>query len=338
MPSVLPPASKNRTQKVILIEEENVLIPKAYHPQDGKAYRPPETVNIDQPSTGRSATPLQAVPLKPENAADALRAADAELHDKPADRTMQIDVSQFLDDDADLPDRTMMIEQIQEVDASDPAEALRQADQELHAVSPDRTMKIDPDMFLEDESDPMPEPEEPPPSFNPAQAAETILAPADSAPFQFQNFRISDLADRTFWDALDNVIAGWMARHGTPLLRWTLGIIFIWFGALKPLGLSPAQELVSNTVYWVNPAWFVPLLGYWEVLIGIGLLIKPLIRPAIALLFLQMPGTFFPLILLPDVCFTRFPIGLTLEGQYIIKNLVIIGAALVIGSTVRDDE
>lgn len=127
-----------------------------------------------------------------------------------------------------------------------------------------------------------------------------------------------------------------MSRAGVPLLRWTLGIIFIWFGALKPFGLSPAQELVSNTVYWVDPAWFVPLLGWWEVAIGVGLLFRPLIRPAIALLFLQMPGTFMPLVLLPEVCFTVFPFGLTLEGQYIIKNLVLIAAALVVGGTVRN--
>lgn len=137
------------------------------------------------------------------------------------------------------------------------------------------------------------------------------------------------------FERVDKVIAGWMSRYGVRLLRYSLGIIFIWFGALKPFGVSPAQELVSNTVYFVDPEWFVPLLGWWEVAIGIGLLIRPLIRPAIALLFLQMPGTFLPLILLPDVCFTAFPFGLTLEGQYIIKNLILISAALVVGGTVR---
>ena len=48
-----------------------------------------------------------------------------------------------------------------------------------------------------------------------------------------------------------------------------------------------------------------------------------------------MPGTFLPLVLFPEVCFTNFPFGLTLEGQYIVKNLIIISAALVVGSTVR---
>ena len=69
--------------------------------------------------------------------------------------------------------------------------------------------------------------------------------------------------------------------------------------------------------------------------IGITLCFRPLIRVALLLLFFQMPGTFLPLVLLPDVCFTDLPVGLTMEGQYIVKNLVLISAALVIGGTVR---
>ena len=113
-------------------------------------------------------------------------------------------------------------------------------------------------------------------------------------------------------------------------------MIFIWFGLLKPLGISPAQELVENTVYWFDDkATFVNFLGWWEVVIGFTICIRPLIRISIFLLFLQIPGTFLPLVLLPEVCFTDFPYGLTLEGQYIVKNLIIISSALVIGGTVR---
>ena len=88
-------------------------------------------------------------------------------------------------------------------------------------------------------------------------------------------------------------------------------------------------------MYFFPPDVFVPLLGWWEVLIGIGLAVRPLIRAALFLLALQMPGTFLPLVILPSVCFTSFPFGLTLEGQYIVKNLILISAALVVGSTVR---
>lgn len=138
-------------------------------------------------------------------------------------------------------------------------------------------------------------------------------------------------------DPFDQRLAAWMARHGIRVLRSALGLVFLWFGALKLVpGLSPAETLVANTVVWFDPAWFVPVLGAWEMLIGFGLLVRPLIRPALLLLALQMPGTFSPLVLLPEVCFSAFPFGLTLEGQYIIKNLVIIGAALVVGGTVRE--
>ncbi len=136
-------------------------------------------------------------------------------------------------------------------------------------------------------------------------------------------------------NSIDRRIAGFMDKYGRLFLRISLAIIFIWFGALKFLGMSPAEELVRRTVYWFQPEIFVPVLGWWEVAIGIGLLIRPLIRVSILLLFLQMPGTMLPLILLPDVCFTQFPLGLTLESQYIIKNLILISAALVVGGTVR---
>jgi uncharacterized membrane protein YkgB len=135
--------------------------------------------------------------------------------------------------------------------------------------------------------------------------------------------------------ALDDTIVGLMGRIGMPFLRIGIGVIFIWFGLLKPLGLSPAAELLAKTVYWWTPEIVVPALGWWEVAIGVTFLIPKLTRVALALLALQMPGTFLPLVLLPEVCFTVFPWGLTLEGQYIVKNLVIIGAALVIGSTIE---
>ncbi len=140
---------------------------------------------------------------------------------------------------------------------------------------------------------------------------------------------------KILFESIDTSIAKWMYSHGKVLLRFSLALIFIWFGALKPFGLSPAQELVEKTVYWFDPKIFVSVLGWWEVAIGACLLYKPFIRGAIFLLFLQMPGTFLPLLLLPNICFTQFPFGLTMEGQYIIKNLILISAGLVIGGTVR---
>lgn len=134
---------------------------------------------------------------------------------------------------------------------------------------------------------------------------------------------------------LDAMVIRFMEVVGVPFLRVGIGVVFVWFGALKPLGLSPAEDLLSATVYWWTPEVVVPVIGYWEVLIGVFFLIPPLTRLAILLLAPQMVGTFLPLVLLPGVCWDVFPLGLTLEGQYIVKNLVVIGAALVIGSRVE---
>jgi uncharacterized membrane protein YkgB len=130
---------------------------------------------------------------------------------------------------------------------------------------------------------------------------------------------------------IDQVIIRTLNRLSLPTLRISLGIVFIWFGALKPLGNSPANDVITKTVYWFNPDIFIPILGVWEMAIGLCLLYAPFIRAGLFLLALQMPGTFLPLILLPEVCFVNFPFDLTLEGQYIVKNLVLIGAAMVVG-------
>jgi uncharacterized membrane protein YkgB len=140
-----------------------------------------------------------------------------------------------------------------------------------------------------------------------------------------------------FFDEKDQSIVSWMQRYGVTVLRIAVGIIFLWFGTLKILGFSPVTELVEKTVYWFDPAWFVPLLGWWEAAIGLCFIIRPLVRLGILLLVPQILGTFLPLLLLPHIVFQNgnafFP---TLEGHYIIKNLIIIGAAIVIGAHVRE--
>lgn len=134
---------------------------------------------------------------------------------------------------------------------------------------------------------------------------------------------------------VDIEISAWMDKYCHILMRISLALIFIWFGALKPLGMSPEIALIKRTVYWLQPELFVNVLGWWEMSIGMALLFRPFIRLALLLLLVQLPGTFLPLVLLPEICFTSFPFGLTLEGQYIVKNLFLVSAAFVIGSKVR---
>jgi uncharacterized membrane protein YkgB len=141
-------------------------------------------------------------------------------------------------------------------------------------------------------------------------------------------------------DRLDRRIAAFMQRWGTPALRVSLAVVFVWFGLLKPLGLSPAGELVMATVGWMPllaPGQWLAVIGWWEVATGVTFLHRATVRVAIALLALQMVGTFLPLVLLPEITFQvgHYPYAPTMEGQYIIKNLVIIAGALVVGGTVR---
>ncbi len=137
-------------------------------------------------------------------------------------------------------------------------------------------------------------------------------------------------------DRLDQRVTQWMARYGLTMMRVALGVIFFWFGALKLVpGLSPAEELVRNTIFFVDPALFQPVLALWEMAIGLGLITGLFMRLTLLLLFLQMPGTALPILITPEAVFTVFPVGLTIEGQYIVKNLALITAAIVLGSTVR---
>lgn len=137
----------------------------------------------------------------------------------------------------------------------------------------------------------------------------------------------------------DQYISQVMLKLGYPTLQLSFAIIFIWFGILKPLGLSPAEPLLKQTVVWLplgSPEQWLHLIGYWEVAIGMLFLFRKSFRIAIALLFLQMVGAFMPLVLLPEVTFQNGNIfTLTMEGQYIIKNLLILSSALVLGGSLN---
>ena len=142
-------------------------------------------------------------------------------------------------------------------------------------------------------------------------------------------------------ERLDVRITSTLARVAVPTLRIALGIVFLWFGLLKFFpNLSPAETLVGRTIEAltlgvIKPNVSIPLLAAWESTIGIGLILGRGLRGILFLLALQMAGTFTPLLLFPQETFTTFPIAPTLEGQYIIKNIVLIGAAMVVGATVR---
>ena len=132
-----------------------------------------------------------------------------------------------------------------------------------------------------------------------------------------------------------------MARYRVVTLRVALGVVFLGFGVLQFFpGLSPAQTLALKTIdlltFGVIPAAVsLVLLATLECAIGLGLISGRLMRLTLLLLAFQMVGAASPLLLFPGEMFNAFPYAPTLEGQYIIKNVVLVSAGLVLGATVR---
>ena len=142
-------------------------------------------------------------------------------------------------------------------------------------------------------------------------------------------------------EKLDRLTAELLSKYGLLALRVSLGINFIWFGLLKFIpNLSPAEELAGNTLLILSQGLFqpthsLPTLAFCETAIGIGLVFGRPLRLVLILLFFHMLGTMTPLFLCPSEMFSHGIFGLTLEGQYVIKNLVLTSAGLVLGSTIR---
>ncbi|MGM0497435.1 MAG: DUF417 family protein [Bacteroidota bacterium] len=144
-----------------------------------------------------------------------------------------------------------------------------------------------------------------------------------------------------FTEKIDIKLTNWMSKYGILLLRISIGIVFLWFGFLKFFpGVSAAEGIAVKTINIItfdllSSRTILIILAIWESIIGIGLILRVYLREVLLLLFLQMLGTFAPLFFFPAEVFNEIPYAPTLEGQYIIKNIVIVSAAIVIGATVR---
>jgi uncharacterized membrane protein YkgB len=140
---------------------------------------------------------------------------------------------------------------------------------------------------------------------------------------------------RTLIARIDALLIPWLRRWSSTLLRISLGVVFVWFGGLKVFGVSPVSDLVASTVYWVDPDWFVPTLGVLEILVGIGLIGGWMLRVVLGVFVAQMIGTALVFVVRPEVAFSDSnPLKLTVEGEFVIKNLVLLAAGLVVGSTI----
>lgn len=136
----------------------------------------------------------------------------------------------------------------------------------------------------------------------------------------------------------DNRVTDWMEKWGHPVHRLTLATVFFWFGSLKVFGFESATSLIAHTVYITSAEVMVPILGLWEIMIGVCLIIKSLTRLGLLLLAVRLPGTLLALAIHVDLCFVEFPLVPSPEGQYLIKDFLLLGAALVIGGTIREEK
>ncbi len=139
----------------------------------------------------------------------------------------------------------------------------------------------------------------------------------------------------------DSRLTHWMAANGIAFLRISIGIIFFWFGFIKYFpGLSPIEDLALRTTKVLTFDLFSDNamaigLATLECLIGIGLLTGKFLRSTLLLLLLQLVGAISPVFIFPKEVFKIIPIVPTLAGQYIIKDIIIISAGILIGGTVR---
>jgi len=140
-----------------------------------------------------------------------------------------------------------------------------------------------------------------------------------------------------WFERFDARFVAFMSAYGPRAVRISLGIVFVWFGLLKVIGRSPVAELVSHTVYWLPAHVAVPLLGGWEMAVGLGLLFRVAMRLTLLLFWMLLAGTFQVLVLRPEIAFQGGnPMMLTTEGEFVIKNLVLIAGGLVVGGRVRE--
>ena len=133
--------------------------------------------------------------------------------------------------------------------------------------------------------------------------------------------------------AIDRKFISLARKVFVPVARISLFIIFFYFGLLKVVGVSPADPLVEalleKTLFFIDPDSFFIFLGCVEMLIGILFLIPngKVTRVAFVIFIIQMSTTLLPLVMLPYITWAA-PFVPTLEGQYIIKNLVLIALAV----------
>lgn len=164
----------------------------------------------------------------------------------------------------------------------------------------------------------------------PFKALET---PADGAYTQRRNSVQARLV------AGERYMVKMLQRISMPLLRIAMSLVFFWFGALKVANVTPVGDLVASTLPFLDRHWLVPAMGVLEVLLGVGLLVGWPYRIILPTMIGHLSGTFLVLLVLPNVAFQQGnPLLLTTTGEFVVKNLVLISAAMVLLAGTRQHQ
>jgi uncharacterized membrane protein YkgB len=119
----------------------------------------------------------------------------------------------------------------------------------------------------------------------------------------------------------------WLHQHSLFLIRITIGIVFLWFGLLKVFNVSPLIPVLKQTYSFFPFPAFSIFVGVWEIIIGLGFIFNLYLNATLILLWLQMGGIFISVLLNPSIFFDGNPFFLTTQGEFLVKNFIIIAAS-----------
>lgn len=135
---------------------------------------------------------------------------------------------------------------------------------------------------------------------------------------------------------IERTFLAFVEAHSLTMLRYSMVIVYIWFGLLTMTGMSETAGLVADVFPFVPTGVFLAVLGGWEVAVGLALLSRRTLRLAVVLLGAHAAVVMLPLVLFPTETFSYFPYGPSFEGVYIIKDWVLLAGAITVGGMIDD--
>lgn len=133
-------------------------------------------------------------------------------------------------------------------------------------------------------------------------------------------------------ERINTSVVGAIDGPGRPLLTAVVGLLFVWLGLLKPFGDAASRTILDASVYFGDPEQLLVVLGWWEVAIGICLVMPALQALALPLLILRLPGILLAFVFKLDACFYSFPLAPTAEGKYLLRDLALFLAAIALAA------